>query len=122
MIRDDRLDVQGLVPGPHRELLSVEPQPLVLVERHRDPLGADGVAALANDVELGQNVAEPLGNPFQTLVDVTKENLVLDDAFLVLFDGAPRPGPRRERSAPSVAQCGENPNGATFTFSVNAGG
>ena len=127
MILDDRLDVERLMPGPHGELPSVSPQPLVLVERDRDPLCADGLAALADDVELGQNVAEPFGNRFQALVDVAKEDLVLDDPFLVLFDGwGSSPGRPAARAfgtkCRTVSNDRPDSRTATFTFSVNAPG
>lgn len=88
--------------APDGEVSSHGAELLVLVEGERDALRADGIPALADDLELRQDVAEALGNAFQTLVDVAEENLVLDDPFLVLFDDAPR------RGRPAARALGKN--------------
>ena len=112
MIADDRLDVERLMADPNGELLCVGPQLFVLLQRQRDALSADGVPALADDLELWQDVAEALRDTLEALVDVAEEDLVLDDAFLVLFDGCSSPagGSRREpsnncRTLPWVSRC-----------------
>jgi len=113
------------VPAPNGEIRTFRPQLLVLAERHRDPVRAGRVTALADDVELGQNVAEPLGNPLQALVDVTKEDLILDDSFFVLFDGAPRVPPAaraHDTKCRTVSRGRPDSRTTSFTFSVNAPG
>ena len=90
MIADDRLDVERLMSAPNGEVGCGGTKLLVVAQRHGDPVGAHGVPALADDLELWQDVAEALRDTLQTLVDVAEEDLVLDDAFLVLFDDAPR--------------------------------
>jgi galactokinase len=81
------------VAAPNGEVRSAGPKLLVIAQSHGDPGGADGVSALADDLELRQDVAEALRDTLETLVDVAEEDLVLDDPFLVRFDGAPSPRP-----------------------------
>src|SRR5438067_91655 len=69
---DDLVDVRCVVPGENDEAVRLGPDVLVLLDRHRDPLVAGLVAALADELREGGVHRDVL----DALVDLAEEALI----------------------------------------------
>ena len=85
---DHVLDVDRLVSGPDEEQRPVGANPLVVGERHLDPLGAGLVPALAENREPLVRHLQGLRHALDPFVDLTEEHLVDPDAALPFVHSA----------------------------------